>query len=78
MDSSRPRCTSHGALHETMVLGIVNVSEPFGLNFESLHSQLLRRTTVSYYTFFSGYVMTLRKKMHLEDYVQWYFSCLFA
>ena len=41
MDSSRPRRTSHGAFHEAMVLGIVNVSEPFVLDFKSLHSQPL-------------------------------------
>ena len=73
MDSSRPRRTSHGALHEAMVLGIVNVSEPFVLDLESLDSQplcsLKQFLTI---LFFVGYVMTLRKKMHLEGYVQWY------
>lgn len=76
MDPSRLRCTTHGALYEAMVHGIVNVREPlcyFGVFF-----QLLLHRTISYHTFFSGYVMTLRKKMHLEDYVQWYCSLLFS
>ena len=53
MDSSRPRRTSHGALHEAMVLGIVNVSKPLCGIWSLYNSQRLLHTTVSsYYTLF--------------------------
>lgn len=64
MDSSRPCRTSHGALHEAMVLGIVNVSEAFcWICSLPSHSQFLLRTTVS----LSYFLFRVRDDIEKED-----------